>query len=105
MELKAKLDKPYSRAQRQEFIVEQNHQNGYELRETETALEAWGYSAEERQEQAEEKRRADIMAQLDALDLKCIRALRAINAGTGTEADQERLAELEEQAAELRKQL
>ncbi|MBP5286386.1 MAG: hypothetical protein J6Z08_00630 [Elusimicrobiales bacterium] len=105
MELKAKLDKPYSKAQRQEFIVEQNHNNGYELRETETALEAWGYSAEERQEQAEEKRRAEIMAQLDALDLKCIRALRAISAGTGTEADTERLAELEAQAEELRKKL
>ena len=105
MELKAKLDKPYSKAQRQEFKVEQNHNNGYELRETETALEAWGYSAEERQEQAEEKRRAEIMAQLDALDLKCIRALRAISAGTGTEADTERLAELEAQAEELRKKL
>lgn len=105
MEIKAKLNKPYSKAQRREFIVEQHHQNGYELRETDAALEAWGYSAEERQEQAEQKRRADIMAQLDTIDLKCIRALRAIQAGTGTEADQERLAELEEQAEELRKQL
>lgn len=105
MEIKAKLNKPYSRAQRQEFIVEQNHNNGYELRETDAALEAWGYSAEEIAEQEEARRRADIMAQLDAIDLKCIRALRAIQAGTGTEADQERLAELEEQAAELRKQL
>ena len=105
MELKAKLDKPYSKAQRQEFIIEQNHQNGFEIKETETALEAWGYSAAERQEQAEEKRRAEIMAQLDALDLKCIRALRAISAGTGTEADTERLAALEAQAEELRQQL
>lgn len=72
---------------------------------TKTALEACGYSAEERQEQAEQKRRADIMAQLDALDLKCIRALRAISAGTGTEADTKRLAELEAQAEELRKKL
>ena len=98
MELKSKLNKPYSKAQRREFIVEQAHRNGFEIKETETALEAWGYSAAERQEQAEEKRRAEIMAQLDALDLKCIRALRAISAGTGTEADQERLAELEAQA-------
>ena len=105
MELKAKLDKPYTKAQRQEFIIEQNHQNGYELRETEEALEAWGYSAEERQEQAEEKRKAEIMARLDALALKCIRALRAISAGTGTEADTERLAELEAEAEALRQQL
>ena len=105
MELKSKLNKPYSKAQRREFIVEQHHQNGYELRETDAALEAWGYSAAEQQEQAEHKRKAEIMSQLDAIDLKCIRALRAIQAGTGTEADQERLAELEEQAEELRKQL
>ena len=105
MEIKAKLDKPYSKAQRQEFIVEQNRRNGYELRETDAALEAWGYSAEERQEQAEQKRKAEIMSQLDALDLKCIRALRAISAGTSTEADTERLAALEAEAKELRKTL
>lgn len=105
MELKAKINKPYTKAQRQEFIIEQNHNKGFEIKETETALEAWGYTAAEQQEQAEEKRRADIMAQLDAIDLKCIRALRAISAGTGTEADTARLAELEAQAEELRKSL
>ena len=105
MELKSKLDKPCSKAQRLDFIVAQNHSHGYEIRETETALEAWGYTAEEIAEQAEARRRADIMAQLDALDLKCIRALRAIQAGTDTEADTARLAELEAQAEELRKQL
>lgn len=105
MELKSKLNKPYSKAQRLDFIVEQNHNRGYAIKETETTLEAWGYTAEEIAEQEEVRRRSDIMAQLDAIDLKCIRALRAIQAGTGTEADQERLAELEEQADELRKQL
>lgn len=105
MELKAKLDKPYSKAQRLDFIVEQNHSYGYEIRETENALEAWGYTEEERQEQAEQKRKEEIMARLGALDLKCIRALRAIQAGTGTEADTARLAELEAQAKDLRQQL
>jgi DNA-binding transcriptional MerR regulator len=47
MEIKAKLDKPYTKAQRQEFIVEQNHNKGFEIKETETALEAWGKTEEE----------------------------------------------------------
>lgn len=105
MELKAKINKPYTKAQRQEFIIEQNHNKGFEIKETETALEAWGYSAEERQEQAEQKRKAEIMSQLDAIDLKCIRALRAIQAGTATDEDRARLDYYETEAEELRRQL
>lgn len=47
MEIKAQLNKPYTEKQRMDFIVKQNHQQGYEIKETETALEAWGYTAEE----------------------------------------------------------
>lgn len=47
MEIKAELLKPYTENQRIDFIVEQNHRLGYEIRETETALEAWGYTDEE----------------------------------------------------------
>lgn len=54
MEIKAKLNKPYTAKQRADFIVENNHNKGYEIKETETALEAWGLTAEE-QKQAEEK--------------------------------------------------
>lgn len=43
MEIKAKLNKPYIEEQRMSFIVEYNHNNGYEIKETETALEACGY--------------------------------------------------------------
>ena len=50
MEIKAELKKPYTDKQRIDFIVEQNHKNSYEIRETETALEAWGYTEEEKQE-------------------------------------------------------
>ena len=42
MEIKATLSKPYTEDQRIDFIVTQNHQQGYEIRETEEALEAWG---------------------------------------------------------------
>ena len=54
MEIKAALKKPYSNNEKMDFIVEQNHNNGYEIRETETALEAWGYTEEEKQEQERE---------------------------------------------------
>lgn len=50
MEIKDRLNKPYSSKQRADFIVENNHQKGYEIKETETALEAWGLTAEEQTE-------------------------------------------------------
>lgn len=55
MEIKATLDKPYTEEQRINFIVEQNHQHGYEIKETETALEAWGYTEEEKEQQESER--------------------------------------------------
>ena len=55
MEVKASLNKPYTEEQRLNFIVEQNHNNGYEIRETEQALQAWGYTAEEIAEQEEQE--------------------------------------------------
>ena len=50
MEIKAKLVKPYTEIERENFIVEQNHNLGYEIIETKTALEALGKTAEELQE-------------------------------------------------------
>ena len=47
MEIKTTLNKPYTEEERNDFIVEQNHNLGYEIRETEEALEAWGYTEEE----------------------------------------------------------
>lgn len=60
MEIKAELLKPYTEDERINFIVTQNHQLGYEIRETETALEAWGYTEEEKQEQ--ERERIDMLS-------------------------------------------
>ena len=54
MEIKAQLQN-YTDKQRQDFIVTYNHNQGYEIRETETALEAWGYTEEEKQEQRREQ--------------------------------------------------
>ena len=47
MEIKATLNKPYTEEQRLDFIVTQNHQQCYEIRETEEELQAWGYTDEE----------------------------------------------------------
>lgn len=55
MEIKATLNKPYTEEQRLNFIIEQNHNNGYEIRETETALQAWGYTEEEKAQQEAER--------------------------------------------------
>ena len=55
MEIKATLNKPYTEEERINFIVEQNHKNGYEIRGTETALEAWGYTDEEKAKEERER--------------------------------------------------
>ena len=48
MEVKATLNKPYTEPQRLDFIVVYNHQFGYEIRETITALEAWAMTDAEK---------------------------------------------------------
>ena len=55
MEIKAELIKPYTEEERMEFIVKQNHELGYEIKETKTALEAWGYTEEELKQQRKER--------------------------------------------------
>lgn len=105
MEIKATLNKPYTNAQRIDFVVKQNHRQGYEIKETNTALEAWGHTEEEKAEQQKQAHKAELVKQLDEIDLKTIRSMRAIQAGTGTEQDKEKLAEFENQAAQIRQEL
>lgn len=105
MEIKATLNKPYTDKQRIDFIVSENHQKGYQIKETETALEAWGFTDEEKADQQKQAHKAELIAQLDDLDLKAIRALRALSAGVGTVDDKAKLEELEQQAAEIRRQI
>ena len=54
MKIKATLQKPYTEKERIDFIVEQNHKNGYEIRETEKAIEAWGNTNDEKLKQAQQ---------------------------------------------------
>lgn len=105
MQIKAQLNKPYTDKQRLDFIVEKNHTNGYEIKETENALEAWGYTEEEKQAQAKEARKKELITELSELDLKQIRSLAAKAAGTATDEDVSVLADLEEQKAIKRQEL
>ena len=59
MELITKLNKPYTEDEKVNFIIEQNHELGYEIKETDEALEAWGYTEEELA-QAEKERIAKL---------------------------------------------
>lgn len=59
MEIKAVLNKPYTNAQRTDFIVLNNHQLGYEIRETVEALEAWGADDNDLLAQAKEAKIAE----------------------------------------------
>ena len=69
MEIKATLEKPYTEEQRVNFIVENNHELGYEIKETETALEAWGLDDQEELQQAkEEKYQEALLGAKDYID-------------------------------------
>lgn len=72
MEIKAKLNKPYTEKQRMDFIVQQNHKNNYEIKETETTLEAWGYTEEEKQEQERERRNQEIDEKIKELQIMAL---------------------------------
>lgn len=47
MEIKDELIKPYTEKQRLDFIANQNYINGYLIKETETSLQALGYTEAE----------------------------------------------------------
>ena len=55
MEIKAILLKPYTDNERMDFIVQYNHGMGYVIEETETELQALGYTEEEIAEQEKER--------------------------------------------------
>jgi len=55
--------------------------------------------------QARESERAATLAELDALDRRSVRALRAVVAGTATDEDKAKLAEIETEAVSKRSRL
>lgn len=105
MEIKATLNKPYTKEQRLDFIVSQNRKLGYEIRETESALEAWGNTQKEIDDQVKKLQLLNLKAQLSELDLKMIRPLASIQIGTATEEDTLILQQYEAEKEELRRQI
>ena len=79
MEIKAQLKKPYTENQRIDFIVQYNHNLGYEIEETETHLNAIGYTEEELRQQKRDR--------IDALCLTRSDVERAIYADKGMDFD------------------
>lgn len=55
MEIKTKLQKPYTEEERLNFIVENNHKLGYMIEEVEEGLQALGYTEDELQTQEREQ--------------------------------------------------
>ena len=53
MELKETLNKPYTKEQKNDFIIK--YQYNYDVRDTGSALEAWGYTDQELTEQEQER--------------------------------------------------
>ena len=72
MEIKAELKQPYTEQERMNFIVEQNHQNGYEIRETETSLEAWGKTEEEILQEKKAQRNQEILSKVKEIELMAL---------------------------------
>ena len=67
MEIKASLSKPYTDTERADFIVQYNHNLGYEIKETEDNIEAWGYTEEEQAQKEKERIAMLHMTPLDFL--------------------------------------
>ena len=61
MEIKAILNKPNTEKQRLDFIVANNYNLGYEIKETDIALEAWGNTNEEDLAQAKENKYSEAL--------------------------------------------
>lgn len=100
MEIKDTLKKPYTKEKRLDFIVK--YQSGYEIRETENSLEAWGYTQEEEEQNYKNKMISDFKMKLAELDEKTIRPIRAKLSGKSTEEDEMFLNQIELQAEQYR---
>ena len=71
MEIKAEL-KSYTEKQKIDFIVEYNHQKGYEIRETETSLEAWGKTNDEILQEKKAQRNQEILSKVKEIELMAL---------------------------------
>ena len=79
MEIKATLNKPFEKEDKIAFIMLNNRTLGYEIRETQTELQAWGYTAEEEAEMERQR--------IDALTLTPADVERALYKEKGMDFD------------------
>ena len=68
MEIRATLQKPYTEEERENFIVEYNHNQGLVIKETEDELQALGYTEEELVDQEHERIQELSMTRSDFFD-------------------------------------
>ena len=54
MEIKAILNKPCSLDERVNFIIQNNYELGYDIKEDDDKIEAWGFTKEEEEEKEKE---------------------------------------------------
>ena len=99
MEIKAQLNKPYTKQERIDFIIENNYVKGYEIRETEEAIEAWGFSDNELLTRAKEAKK--IEASQKAYEYINNGALYEFEQGKHIEANDGNIAKLGLAAVEL----
>ena len=64
--------KSYTEKQKIDFIVEYNHQKGYEIRETETSLEAWGKTNDEILQEKKAQRNQEILSKVKEIELMAL---------------------------------
>lgn len=64
-----------------------------------------GYAPEEPEEHKKQVIKQSLIEQINSLDLKAIRPLRALSSGVGTNEDKEMLESIEEQAEIIRQKI
>lgn len=93
MEIKDTLKKPYTDKQRCDFIVENNHNKGYEIQETEEALLAiYNEPLPPTYEEVDQMR---IEYRKEHIDDKTIARIRKTANGTWTDEDEQAYLELD----------
>lgn len=66
------LKKPYTNKQRMDFIVHYNHNKSYTILETETEIQALGFTEEEIEEQQKQARNSEIDNKIQELQIMAL---------------------------------
>lgn len=79
----AELKKPCSDKERADFIVENNHHKGYQIKETETKIQALDYDDSEKFENAKNAKLAELTAITSKFDNQLVNTDMIINSSLG----------------------